>query len=72
MGFLVDGVWQDKWYDTRKSGGKYIRDEARNRNWVTADGQSGPSGEGGFAAESGVWPAMLWRYRWTSPRRSRL
>jgi putative glutathione S-transferase len=68
MGLLVDGVWQDKWYDTRKSGGKYIRDEARNRNWVSADGQPGPSGEGGFAAESGryhlyVSHACPWAHR---------
>jgi putative glutathione S-transferase len=68
MGLLVDGVWQDKGYNTRRSGGKYIRDEARNRNWVTADGQPGPSGEGGFAAESGryhlyVSYACPWAHR---------
>ncbi|XDA99167.1 glutathione S-transferase family protein [Sulfitobacter sp. LCG007] len=53
MGLLVDGVWKDKWYDTSESGGKFERDEAKFRNWVTADGGAGPSGEGGFAAESG-------------------
>lgn len=53
MGLLVEGKWQDKWYDTESTGGKFKRDEARVRNWVTADGSAGPRGEGGFAAESG-------------------
>ena len=38
MGLLVDGVWQDQWYDTRKSGGRFERPQSRFRNWVTADG----------------------------------
>lgn len=53
MGLLVDGTWQDKWYDTKSTGGAFKRSEAQFRNWVTADGSAGPSGEGGFAAESG-------------------
>lgn len=53
MGLLVDGVWQDQWYDTKSSGGKFERAAAKFRNWVTADGSAGPSGTGGFAAESG-------------------
>ena len=52
MGLLVDGKWHDTWYDTKSSGGKFIRSEAQFRNWITADGSAGPSGEGGFAAES--------------------
>ena len=32
MGLLVEGVWQDKWYDTGKSGGEFVRDAARSRN----------------------------------------
>jgi putative glutathione S-transferase len=51
MGLLVDGVWHDKWYDTDKTGGRFERDESAFRNWVTADGTPGPSGEGGFEAE---------------------
>lgn len=51
MGLLVDGVWQDKWYDTEKSGGRFIRTESQFRNWITADGSPGPSGSGGFKAE---------------------
>ena len=52
MGLLVDGVWSDAWYDTKASGGKFVRDVARFRNWVTKDGTAGPSGEAGFKAEA--------------------
>ena len=52
MGLLVDGRWQDKWYDTSKSGGRFERQASQFRNWVTADGSAGPSGEPGFKAEA--------------------
>lgn len=51
MGLLVDGKWHDQWYDTAASGGRFIRSESQFRNWITADGSAGPSGEGGFKAE---------------------
>jgi len=51
MGLLVDGQWQDRWYDTDSSGGKFERSESSFRNWVTPDGSAGPSGTDGFAAE---------------------
>lgn len=68
MGLLVDGQWQDRWYDTSKSGGKFEREKARFRRWVTADGAEGPTGEGGFKAESGryhlyVSMACPWAHR---------
>lgn len=53
MGLLVDGNWQDRWYDTGKAGGRYIRSDTQFRNWVTADGSAGPTGIGGFKAEPG-------------------
>ena len=53
MGLLIDGVWSTEWYDTSRTGGHFVRDTARFRNWVTTDGSAGPSGDGGFAAESG-------------------
>ncbi len=37
MGMLVDGKWQDVWYDTDKSGGRFQRESARFRDWVSAD-----------------------------------
>ncbi|WP_299599757.1 glutathione S-transferase family protein [uncultured Tateyamaria sp.] len=52
MGLLVDGVWHDQWYDTKSSGGKFQRSQAKFRNWITADGSAGPSGADGFSAES--------------------
>ena len=53
MGLLVDGTWQDNWYDTKSTGGKFERSIAKFRNWITPDGAAGPSGTEGFAAESG-------------------
>ncbi len=68
MGLLVDGVWRDQWYDTKKSGGSFERSAAKFRNWITADGSAGPSGDAGFAAESGryhlyVSYACPWAHR---------
>jgi putative glutathione S-transferase len=68
MGLLVDGVWQDKWYDTASTGGRFKRTDAKFRNWVTADGSPGPSGEGGFPAAPGryhlyVSLACPWAHR---------
>ena len=34
MGLLVNGIWKDRWYDTKKSGGKFIRTEAQFRNFI--------------------------------------
>ena len=68
MGLLVDGQWQNQWYDTGKTGGRFVRSDAGFRNWVTADGSAGPSGEGGFRAEGGryhlyVSLACPWAHR---------
>jgi putative glutathione S-transferase len=40
-GFLDRGVWRTGWYDTRATGGEFVRASTRFRNWVTADGSSG-------------------------------
>lgn len=68
MGLLVDGKWTDKWYDTKSTGGRFKRQDAAFRNWVTADGAPGPTGEGGFLAEAGryhlyVSLACPWAHR---------
>lgn len=52
MGLLIDGVWHDQGYDTKKTGGRFERSETSFRNWITADGSAGPAGEGGFEAEA--------------------
>ena len=53
MGLLVDGNWVDQWYDTKSTGGNFVRTTAQFRNWVTADSSAGPTGKAGFKAESG-------------------
>ncbi len=53
MGYLCNCEWKDQWYDTKSTGGRFKRSEAAFRNFVTADGSPGPTGEGGFEAESG-------------------
>ena len=68
MGLLVDGVWHDQWYDTKASGGAFVRSTAKFRNWITADSSTGPTGEGGFPAELGryhlyVSHACPWAHR---------
>ncbi len=51
MGLLVDGKWQDKWYDTKSNGGRFVRSESQYRHWITPDGSAGPTGKPGFKAE---------------------
>lgn len=53
MGLLVEGKWVDQWYDTKKTGGRFVRTQAQFRNWITADGSAGPTGQAGFKAEAG-------------------
>lgn len=53
MGLLVEGKWVDQWYDTKSTGGKFVRTVTQFRNWITPDGHAGPTGHGGFKAESG-------------------
>jgi putative glutathione S-transferase len=62
MGLLIDGVWQDRWYDTKTSGGRFVREESGFRDRVTGDGSSG------FKAEPGryhlyVSLACPWAHR---------
>jgi len=68
MGLLVNGTWHDQWYDTKKTGGEFKREDAQLRNWVTVDGSAAPSGQAGFKAESGryhlyVSLACPWAHR---------
>jgi putative glutathione S-transferase len=68
MGLMIDGGWHDRWYDTEASQGRFIRSESQFRNWVTEDGAPGPTGTGGFKAETGryhlyVSLACPWAHR---------
>ena len=40
MGLLIEGRWHDQWYDTKNTGGAFVRPETRFRNWVKADGST--------------------------------
>ena len=67
MGLLIEGHWHDQWYES-SADGAFQREQAQRRHWVTADGQPGPSGEGGFKAEAGryhlyVSLACPWAHR---------
>ncbi|NOH53019.1 glutathione S-transferase family protein [Vibrio coralliilyticus] len=62
MGKLVEGKWQDVWYDTKTSGGKFVREDAGFREWV----ENKPNAK--FQAESGryhlyVSLACPWAHR---------
>lgn len=60
MGKLIEGKWitDDKLQEVEakaysRSGGKFLRGEAKFRNWITVDGLADKTGEEGFKAEAG-------------------
>ena len=62
MGLLIDGQWHDHWYDTKKTGGRFVRADSGFRQFITANGSSG------FKAEAGryhlyVSLACPWAHR---------
>src|SRR6195256_5145815 len=68
MGSMIEG----RWYTTEETAstldGSFVRKGSQFRNWVTADGSPGPSGEGGFPAPPGryhlyVSLACPWAHR---------
>jgi glutathionyl-hydroquinone reductase len=68
MGLLVNGTWQED--VSRTKDGHFIRPSSSFRNFVTADGSAGPTGEGGFPAEAGryhlyISHACPWAHRTT-------
>ena len=68
MGLLIEGKWSTTWYDTDKTEGRFVRETASFRNWITPDGKAGPTGKAGFSAESGryhlyVSHACPWAHR---------
>lgn len=70
MGFFVEGQWHEDTEANRHERGRFVRTPSSYRNWITADGRPGPSGEGGFPAEPGryhlyVAHACPWAYRTT-------
>jgi len=67
MGLLVDGQWQDRWYENSKAG-EFQREQAQRRGWITPDGSSGPDGQPAVPAQAGryhlyVSLACPWAHR---------
>jgi len=53
MSLLKNGKPLDDWLADQNKSGEYIRKDSQFRNWITADGSAGVSGESGFKAEAG-------------------
>ncbi len=52
MGIMIDGEWRaDGTFPT--ADGHFVRAQSGFRSWVTRDGEAGPNGDAGFAAEPG-------------------
>ncbi|HAQ89194.1 MAG TPA: glutathione-dependent reductase, partial [Pseudomonas sp.] len=67
MGLLVDGQWQDRWYENNGDG-EFQREQAQRRNWITADGTPGPDDRPAVQAQAGryhlyVSLACPWAHR---------
>src|SRR3954464_15513809 len=52
-GERIDGVCDPRFHNTKATGGRFQRGQPKFRNWVTANGSAGPSGDGGFPAARG-------------------
>ena len=68
MGQLRDGEWVKSPLTSKTADGSFERPDTHFRNWVTPDGAPGPTGQGGFVAESGryhlyVSLACPWAHR---------
>jgi glutathionyl-hydroquinone reductase len=52
---LVNGKWSETWQpvQAKDEKGGFVRRESQFRNWITADGTPGPTGDGGFPAAAG-------------------
>jgi glutathionyl-hydroquinone reductase len=59
MGRLERGEWVTGKADFAGEDGRFHRGTTTFRNWVTADGSPGPSGDGGFKAESGRYHLLV-------------
>ncbi len=52
---LVEGKWTADWHPVQATDqkGGFVRQISGFRNWITPNGEAGPTGEGGFKAEAG-------------------
>ncbi len=58
MGAFVNGIWRDGDFP-HDTTGRFVRPDAPFRDWVTASGDAGPSGVGGFKAEAGRYHLIV-------------
>ena len=58
---LVDGKWTSDWQPVQATDAKggFVRQVSGFRHWVTPDGASGPSGEGGFVGQAGCYHLIV-------------
>ncbi len=35
MGLLINGIWNDQWYDTEKTQGEFVREKSQFRQWIS-------------------------------------
>ena len=52
---LINGQWEKDWLKKRvhNEQGRFVRPPSVIRNWITPDGSPGPTGQGGYKAETG-------------------
>lgn len=68
MGLMIGGKWRNDDDIPSDARGHFIREASKFRHWVTADGNPGPAGGGGFKADPGryhlfVSPSCPWAHR---------
>ncbi len=68
VGVLVEGRWTAQSLVTRDASGHFVRSQTQLRNWITPNGDPGPTGVGGFKAQPGryhlyVSLACPWAHR---------
>ena len=59
MGEFLKGTWRAESDFPHDRTGHFVRPDAPFRNWVTASGEAGPSGAGGFKAEPGRYHLII-------------
>jgi putative glutathione S-transferase len=68
MGHMIDGKWINEDRIPADARGHFVRADSQFRNWITADGSAGPTGESGHKAAPGryhlfVSPSCPWAHR---------
>lgn len=67
MGVMIEGRWttDEEAAQLHFDNGRFKRQPSSIRNWITADGSAGPSGDEGFAAEAGRYHLYVaWNCPW--------